>query len=179
MPTYIVLLRGIGGGIRTLPMKKAVAALEGSGLANVQSYIATGNFVLTSRKQAPQLAKHIEACIEKNFGFFSKTFVLSVAELEHAAKGNPFPQAEADPKSLHLFFLAAPTSKAKLDAINKAKAAHEEIVLRKRVLYFYAPAGFGTSKVAGRIERLLGVDTTARNWRTVTKVLELARARND
>jgi len=80
MPTYIAFLRGIGGGIRSLPMKPAVAALESIGLANVRSYIATGNFVFTSRKQAAQLTKDIEACIEAEFGFFSKTFVLTVEE---------------------------------------------------------------------------------------------------
>lgn len=179
MPTYIVLLRGIGGGIRSLPMKEAVAALEDSGLTNVRSYIATGNFVLTSRKQAPQLAKHIEACIEERFGFFSKTFVLTVDELARAAKQNPFPQANANHKTLHLFFLAEPARQAKLDEIDRIKAPTEQVVIKKQVLYFYAPDSFGTSKLAGRIERLLGVDTTARNWRTVTKVLELAQAHEE
>lgn len=175
MATYIALLRGIGGGIRTLPMKEALAALENSGLENVRSYIATGNFVFKSRKKAPRLVKHIEACIEATFGFFSKTIVLTVHELARAAKQNPFPQAEANPKSLHLFFLAEPAPKPRLDDMEKLKAPSEAFVLKKQVLYFYAPESFGNSKLGGRIERLLGVDATARNWRTVTKVLELAR----
>jgi uncharacterized protein (DUF1697 family) len=47
--------------------------------------------------------------------------------------------------------------------------------LTNKVLYFYAPEGFGISKLGAKVERLLGVDTTARNWRTVGKLLELAR----
>jgi len=42
------------------------------------------------------------------------------------------------------------------------------------VFYLHAPDGIGRSKLAARIERLLGVDATARNWRTVTKVFEMA-----
>jgi uncharacterized protein (DUF1697 family) len=175
MPTYIALLRGIGGGIRTLPMKEAVAALEAIGLENVRSYIATGNFVLSSRKKAPQLARDIETCIEKNFGFFSKTFVLSVEELERAIKQNPFPQAGQDHKSLHLFFLAGPAKDAKLDEMNAIKASSEQFALKKQVFYLYTPKGFSSSKLAERVQRLLGVETTARNWRTVTNLLALAR----
>jgi len=43
------------------------------------------------------------------------------------------------------------------------------------VLYLHTPDGFGSSKLAARAERLLGVDATARNWRTVTTLVEMAR----
>lgn len=158
-----------------MPMKQLVAALTDIGLEDIRTYIATGNVVFKSRKSSAQLTKQIEACIEKAFGFESKTFVLGVDELARAAKANPFPQAEANPTSLHLFFLAQPAKTPKLDAMNELKAATEQFVLKKRVLYFYAPQGFGVSKLGGRIEKLLGVDTTARNWRTVQQVLALAR----
>jgi uncharacterized protein (DUF1697 family) len=175
MPTYIALLRGIGGGIRSLPMKEAVAAFEAIGLKDVRSYIATGNFVFTSRKKPPQLAKDIETCIEARFGFFSKTFVLTVEELERAAKQNPFPQANDNHKSLHLFFLAEPAKGAKLDEMNKVKAPSEAFAIKQQVLYLYTPKGFGTSKLVERLGRLVGVEMTARNWRTVNKVLEMAQ----
>jgi uncharacterized protein (DUF1697 family) len=174
MSTYIALLRGIGGGIRSLQMKPLIKALEGIGLTDVRTYIATGNIVFSSRKKAPQIAKQIAACIQEEFGFESTTIVLRIEELERAAKGNPFPQADKDPKSLHLFFLAQTPQDPKLDAMNDIKASDELFVLKKQVCYFYAPTGFGVSKLAPRIERLLGVPATARNWRTVTKVLELA-----
>ncbi len=33
------------------------------------------------------------------------------------------------------------------------------------------PARVGRSKLAAKVERLLGVPTTARNWRTVQRIL--------
>ncbi len=156
-------------------MRELAVALEGIGLKNVRTYIQSGNVVFNSAKSAASLAGEIERCIEKRFGFHSKTFVLSVPELKRAAAGNPFPQADAVPKSLHLFFLAKPAKKAQLDAMNELKAKSEQFALKGKVFYFYAPEGFGTSKLGAKAGRLLGVDTTARNWRTVGKLLELAK----
>ncbi len=156
-------------------MRELAVALEGIGLKNVRTYIQSGNVVFDSAKSAASLAGEIERCIEKKFGFHSKTFVLSVPELKRAAAGNPFPQADAAPKSLHLFFLAKPAKAAQLDAMNELKAKSEQFALQGKVFYFYAPEGFGTSKLGAKAGRLLGVDTTARNWRTVGKLLELAK----
>ena len=59
--------------------------------------------------------------------------------------------------------------------MNELKTKSEQFVLKSKVFYFYAPDGFGTSKLGAKAGRLLGVDTTARNWRTVGKLLELAK----
>jgi Uncharacterized protein conserved in bacteria len=175
MATWIALLRGVGGGIRPLPMRELTTALEGIGLKDVRTYIQSGNVIFSSSKTAARLAGEIERCIEKKFGFHSKTFVLSVPELRRAAAGNPFPQADAEPKTLHLFFLAEPAKAAQLDAMNELKAKTEQFALTSKVFYFYTPQGFGISKLAAKVGRLLGVEMTARNWRTVNKLLELAK----
>jgi uncharacterized protein (DUF1697 family) len=175
MATWIALLRGVGGGIRPLPMRPLAEALEGVGLKNVRTYIQSGNVVFESTQSAARLASEIEGVIEKKFGFHSKTFVLSLPELKRAAAANPFPKADDEPTTLHLFFLAKPAKTPQLDAMNEIKAKSEQFVLKGKVLYFYAPEGFGKSKLAAKVERLLGVDTTARNWRTVGKLLEMGK----
>jgi uncharacterized protein (DUF1697 family) len=43
----------------------------------------------------------------------------------------------------------------------------------------HAPDGIGRSRLAARVEQLLGVEATARNWRTVSKVAALAAAVTD
>jgi uncharacterized protein (DUF1697 family) len=175
MATWIALLRGIGGGIRPLPMRDLVKALEGIGLKDVRTYIQTGNVIFSSGKSAARLVSEIERCIETKFGFHSKTFVLGLDELRRAAAANPFPQADNEPKSLHLFFLSQPAKAPQLDAMNELKTKSEQYKLTSKVFYFYAPDSFGNSRLAAKAERLLGVDTTARNWRTVGKLLELTK----
>src|SRR4029077_7882284 len=123
---------------------------------------------------AGRLAKQVTAAVAKGRGFAPRLLVLSRTELERAAAGNPFPQADAHPQSVHLFFLAEPATAVDLPAMNALKAATERFVLKGRVVYLPAPDGFGSSKLAAWAERLLGVDATARNWRTVTKLIEMA-----
>ena len=55
------------------------------------------------------------------------------------------------------------------------KAKSERFALKGKVFYLHTPDGFGTSKLAARAERLLGVEATARNWRTVTTLLDIAK----
>jgi uncharacterized protein (DUF1697 family) len=101
--------------------------------------------------------------------------VLRLDEFERAVAANPYRGADSSPKALHLMFLASTPESLELTALEKYRARGEEFSLKKRVFYFWAPDGIGRSKLFSRIEKLLGVAGTARNWRTVCKLLELAR----
>jgi len=100
--------------------------------------------------------------------------VLTRRALESAVSGNPFPEVVENPQSLHLFFLAERLKKPDLKPLEALKTKTERFELRGTVFYLHTPDGFGRSKLAARAERLLGVETTARNWRTVTTLLEMA-----
>lgn len=62
----------------------------------------------------------------------------------------------------------------KLEALENVKAKSESFVLGENVIYLFAPDGIGRSKLASSVEKHLGVVVTARNLRTVQKLLELA-----
>lgn len=177
MGTWIAFFRGIGGGIRTLPMKNLTAVLEDLGLTNVRTYIQTGNVVFDSaRTTAPKLTDAISKRVSRTFDFDAKVMVLSAKDVDAAAAANPVPQTDRDPRSVHLFFLSQIASSADVDAMDRLGAASEGFVLENKVFYLHTPKGFGKFKLAPRVERLLGVDATARNWRTVCKVLEIANS---
>jgi uncharacterized protein (DUF1697 family) len=177
MSTCIALFRGINvGGNRQLPMAELRTILEKHGCAEVRTYIQSGNAIFRSKpSDILTLAKRIGAAVAKSRGFEPRVLLLTQSELEKAAAGNPFPQANANPKSLHLFFLTDTPAKPDLKALAALKAPTEEFALKGKVFYLYTPDGFGTSKLAEKAERLLGVDATARNWRTVTTLIEMAQ----
>jgi uncharacterized protein (DUF1697 family) len=175
MNSYVVLLRGINVlGSNLLPMKALAALLEELGCADVRTYIQSGNAVLRSRLSPPTLSARIRGAIATGHGFEPKVLVLSRSELERAAAGNPFPEAVNDPKSLHCFFLDRAPSKPDLVTLNALKTKTERFALKGTAFYLHTPDGFGNSKLAARAERLLGVAATARNWRTVCTLLEMA-----
>ncbi|MBK8902676.1 MAG: DUF1697 domain-containing protein [Anaerolineaceae bacterium] len=178
MDTIIALLRGINvGGHHKLPMRELKALLEGMGLTNVQTYIQSGNAVFQSEQtDRAKLAQSITVAIEDSYGFAPQVFLLDLASLQEAITANPFPEGEAEPKSLHLFFLDAVPQDPDLDALEELKAHNERFALIDKVFYLHTPDGIGRSKLAEKFGRGWDVSITARNWRTVSKVMEMATA---
>jgi uncharacterized protein (DUF1697 family) len=176
--TFVALFRGINvGGNNRLPMKDLEALLEKNGCIDVQTYIQSGNVIFrTAMSDGVRLAERLTAAVSARHGFEPRVLVLTRQELERAALGNPFPEADANPKSVHLFFLTERPKKADLKSLETLKTKTERFALEGKILYLHTPDGFGSSKLAQRAERLLGVEATARNWRTVTTLLEMARA---
>jgi uncharacterized protein (DUF1697 family) len=178
LKTWIALLRGINVvGRRKLLMKDLAAIIERAGFESVRTYIQSGNVVFESaRGSARSLASEIGGLILKKSGFRPHVIVLSVAELERAVRGNPFPQADADHKSLHLFFLSGRPPRPELGSLKRLKAGREAFELSGAVFYLYTPHGFPQCALHDKVERFLGVDATARNWRTVNQLLAMSRA---
>ena len=176
MKTWIALLRGINVvGRRTLLMKDLAAIFERGGFESVRTYIQSGNVVFESeRGSARTLAAEIGELILRKSGFRPHVIVLSVAELERAVRGNPFPQADADHKSLHLFFLSAKPPRPDLAALARLKKGREGFALEGKIFYLYTPHGFAVSDLHDKVERFLGVDATARNWRTANQLLSMS-----
>jgi uncharacterized protein (DUF1697 family) len=174
--TYIALLRGINvGGSHRLPMHGLKLLLEKNACLDVQTYIQSGNVVFRcAMSDAAGLARQLRDAVSSSHGFEPQVIVLTLGELEDAIAGNPFGDAEDNPKSLHLFFLTAVPKKPDLKTLQALQTKTERFALKGKILYLHTPDGFGTSKLAARAERLLGVDATARNWRTVTTLLEMA-----
>lgn len=180
MKTYVALFRGINvGGNNPLPMKDLVAALESVGAHDVATYIQSGNAVFRSEEQdVAMLAESIRAALGERHGFEPRVLVLESEEMDAAVRSNPFPEAESEPKTLHAYFLASSPERPDLDGLEGIKGDRERFVLGDGVFYLHAPDGIGRSKLAANAEKLLGVPATARNWRTVRKVMELADERD-
>ena len=176
MNTYIALFRGINvGGNNSLPMKELVVLLEEIGAKKVRTYIQSGNAVFHSaEKNSSQLSKQLAVEIKKRHGFEPHVLLLGLEAINTAIAKNPFSEAEADPSSLHLGFLASTPKNPDLEKLNSLKKASERFHLGDNVFYLHAPEGVGRSKLAASTEKLLGVPMTDRNWRTVCKIKELA-----
>lgn len=177
MTSWIAFFRGINvGGHHVVPMQALKSLLSGMGCEGVATYIQSGNVIFRHQlADKKKLSSKIAEAMESQFGFRPQVLLLTREQLATCANHNPFSGGELQPKTLHLWFLSAEPENADVDGISKLKSASESFKLSGNVFYLHAPDGIGRSKLAAKVEKLLGVPATARNWRTVTKVLELAQ----
>jgi uncharacterized protein (DUF1697 family) len=108
-------------------------------------------------------------------GFEKAIHALTQAEWDELIANNPFPDAVATPKFLHAAVLAELPEAGKVEALRAFAASSEGIQVVGKVAYLYTPNGFGTSKLAEKFDKGIGVANTARNWNTVLKLAELAK----
>jgi len=149
--------------------------LADMGLENVRTYIQSGNVVFDATSEAVRdLAAALPPRIGERFGFIPRLVVLSADDFRSAMAANPYPEAEAQPRTVHLYFLAERPQAPDREGLKRLRTGTERWHLEGRAFYLHTPDGFGTSKLAARAEKLLGVDATARNWRTVRKLWEMA-----
>jgi uncharacterized protein (DUF1697 family) len=176
MTTCILFFRAINvGGRNKVSMDELVGILDALGLPGAVTYIQSGNVaVRCSRQQAGSLGRRMKEAMQERLGFEPSVLVLKIQEVEHAIAANPFREAAKDPKSLHLWFLAALPADPDLEGLERLKSDSERYRLDRKVFYLHAPDGIGESRLASGVEKCLGVEGTSRNWRTVTKVLEMA-----
>jgi uncharacterized protein (DUF1697 family) len=108
MKTFIALFRGINvSGNNISAMKDLVALLEKLGSHSVKTYIQSGNAVFLPGRQRLPAIKQDQRCDQESHGFEPQTVLLDSAELEKAMASESISEAESEPTTLHLFFLAA------------------------------------------------------------------------
>lgn len=170
---YILLFRGVGGATQ-LPVKPLREKLTETGFGKVATYINSGNAVLESGLARHHVVARVTEICRREFGFEKDVYALTRAEWAKLIEANPFPDAVAVPKLLHAAILAAEPDAAKIEALRAFAAAGERIEVVGKVAYLHTPNGFGTSRLAERFDKGIGVPNTARNWNTVVNLMELA-----
>ena len=97
-------------------------------------------------------------------------------------QSNPYP-AESDHKRLHAIFLPGVPDEAARDRLDELNAkfggtpSADSTTLIGTTLYLHTPGGFGSSDLAKALTtkgRLASLNGTARNWATVTTLLEMS-----
>lgn len=177
MPVLISLLRGINVGGNNIIKMDALRALYVSlKLHDPQTYVQSGNVVFhTSELDAPLAARRIEDRIERDFGIRASVIVRTTVEWRDVVARNPFAgRSGIEPNKLLVMFLAAEPAPEIRDAVLALKAEGEEVRLSGREVYVYFHNGQGKSKLAGPLDKALKKSGTARNWNSVTKLLEIA-----
>lgn len=177
---HVALLRAVNvGGRGSLKMTDLRAVAAGLGFTAVQTLLQSGNLVFEAKgKKAAALEQALRAALKKHHGIETDFLVRSARELDAVIATNPFPdEAKSAPAKLLVMFLQDQVGAKDVQALRDAHKGPESIRHEGRELYIVYPDGIGRSKLTGSlIEKKLGIRGTGRNWNTVTKLANLARA---
>jgi uncharacterized protein (DUF1697 family) len=170
---WVALLRGVNLGARNkVPMAELRTQLERAGYGNVRTYIASGNVVLDGPRSLPKVAGELERLIAGAFGVDTTVILRTPAQLEAVLAGHPFGK---DTSHSHVVFLAAKPAAGAVRRFADVDPSPDRAELAGAVVYLRYSAGVQGSRLsAARLERLLEVRATHRNWRTVAALAELA-----
>lgn len=177
MAAIISMLRGVNvGGYNKIKMEALRDAYGSLGLRNAQTYVQSGNVVFTTNERdLAALARRIEDTIERKFGFRLEVVLRTAEELRDVIGRNPFAgREEIEFSKLLVTFLGTAPGADVRNAVLQIKPNPEELLLDGCELYIYFPDGSGRSKLVPALDKALKKSGTARNWNTVTKLLEMA-----
>ncbi len=177
---YLALLRGINvGGNNIIKMADLRAFLEKKGYENVRTYIQSGNILFRATgTTTAKLTKTLEKELSAEFDYTSRVVVLTKKELDTTVQEAPKGfGAEPEKYRYDVIFLKPPlTAKKALEAI-ETKEGVDTVRSGTHALYFSRLISQATQSRLSKIVALpLYKNTTIRNWRTTTKLLEMMHA---
>lgn len=174
----IVLLRGINiGPHNRIAMPALREAFADAGMAGARTYVQSGNIVVGSSLRPGKLAAETERLIAERFGLSIPVVVRTRDELAEVVAHNPLGDVADDHKRYQVSFLSAEPAAEVVAKLQALALDSERLAVRGRELYAWHPEGVARSKLwSGLAGKGLGVTATARNWTTVTTLLDLADA---
>ena len=175
MGTSVALFRGINlGPNNRLAMPALREALTAAGYGRVRTYVQSGNVVVDTDKGPDDLAIAVSALVSQEFGLDVPIVVRSASELADVVTRNPFTaEAASNPKALQVTFRSEPVDAETLTRLQERASATEKVSGIGREIYSWHPDGIARSKLAVGITPKYAA-ATARNWTTVTTLLEMA-----
>jgi uncharacterized protein (DUF1697 family) len=174
----VLMLRGINlGPSRRVPMAELRALFADAGYEDVRTYVQSGNVVVGSDAKPAVLEREAAALIAERFGFDVPVVVRTGRELAAVVKLNPLGDIADNPKRYQVSFLSAKPAASVIETLQSAAVGDERVVAHAREIYAWHPDGVARSKLWNALGGKglgPGVVATARNWTTVTTLLEMA-----
>ena len=171
--TRILFIRAVNVGGVKLPMAEFRMLLEELGARDVSTYIASGNAVIELDGDSVRFERAVEAAVQQRYGYFREVMTRTPSELQAALDAHPF---DVDDESYsYVSLLSAEPSGEALAAASAVRTGDDQWQVIGRELHLRYASGAGQAVLSQEaLTKRLGVAATARNLRTIRKLLDLA-----
>jgi len=176
METAVVMLRGVNvSGRNRLPMDDLRRLVADLGCRDVETYIQSGNVVCRVARPVDELGPALAAGLESELGLTVPVIVRTGNDPAGVVRSNPLLAEGADPGFLHVTFLSAEPGADRVGGLDGRATGDDTFRLVGREVFLSCPGGYGNTKLTNALcERVLGVQATTRNWRTVERLAAMA-----
>ncbi|MBE0688639.1 MAG: DUF1697 domain-containing protein [Anaerolineae bacterium] len=180
MNTYVILVRGINvGGKNKVPMADLRKCLEALGFSNVSTYIASGNVILKSDKDADEIRALIEAALPDCFSLddeLIKVLVLTRDQFQAVVDNKPEGFGE-QPETYHsdaIFLMDIDAAEAM--SVFNPRDGVDKVWPGDGVIYSQRLSALRTKSRLGKIVGTPAYKSmTIRSWNTTIKLLGILR----
>ncbi len=152
---------------------------KGLGFSEISTYIQSGNvaFYSATEENEKTLSKKVEQEIFNKYKFEVPVIIRTIDEIEKIISQNPFVKKDnAASEKLHLTFLSEIPSISDLEKIKRYEYPPDKYEIIGKEVYIYCSDKYHKTKLSNKFfETKLNVSATTRNWKTVNKLLEIAK----
>jgi uncharacterized protein (DUF1697 family) len=182
MQTYISFLRGVNmTGHNSVKMSDLSVLYKNLGFKDAETYIQSGNVIFCTDGDLSELeiALKIEKAILERFNYNVPVMVRIAGEIRNFYSVNPFlTEKDFEPSKMAVIFLREKATEEQIQKIDHISYPPDKFKIIGREIFIYCPNGFGKTKLyTNFFEKKMGVTGTARNWKTITTILNLAEKR--
>ncbi|MFN7978267.1 MAG: DUF1697 domain-containing protein [Vicinamibacterales bacterium] len=173
MPRYVAFLRAVNVGGRIVKMDELRRVFEAAGLDDVETFIASGNVVFSTKATATaKIETMLEAALRTALGYEVPVFVRSTAEVAAAAAHRAFADADIAAAGAHVVaFLRGPLDAAGRKGLAALGSAVDRFVAHGREVYWLSSVRQGESKMTlVKFERAIGQPATMRSMISAGKL---------
>jgi uncharacterized protein (DUF1697 family) len=177
--TYISLLRGVNmAGHNQIRMTDLALLMKKTGFKDAETYIQTGNIIFSSPDDLTEIeiTSKIEEAIYKKFGSKISAIVRTEKEMRKTSELNPFlSEKDFDPAKMAVLFLTEKPSDGQVEKVANVNYPPDKFQISGSEIFIYCPNGFGRTKLyTNFFENKMKVTGTARNWKTINAILDIA-----
>jgi uncharacterized protein (DUF1697 family) len=169
---YIAFLRAINVGGHTVKMDALREIFAGLGLANVETFIASGNVIFESPEDAATLEKQIEANLREELGYAVATFLRTDAEVARIAAYVPFAQEVMESvQALNIAFMASPLDEDSTQKLMALRTEIDDFHTHEREVYWVCKKRQSESTFSNAVfEKALKRQATFRGANTIQRM---------
>jgi uncharacterized protein (DUF1697 family) len=182
MQTCISLLRGVNmAGHNSIKMAGLTQLYKDIGFNDAETYIQSGNVIFTGVDDisVPEVSVKIEKAILERFSCNIAVMIRTLDEMRQLLSVNPYLKEENfDPSKMAVIFLYEKTTADQIQKVMNIDYPPDKFKIAGSEIFIYCPNGFGRTKLyTNFFEKKMDVTGTARNWKSITTLLQMAEKR--